>query len=384
MATANPFDLLGDSENDDISVLLAAQQHKIAANKPVAKAAAATPPAAAKLPSKPLPPAQAVRESRSSAAPARDGAGRGGPGRGRGGRGAGIGQVRDFGEGNNSRYGGEGGRGGGFRGGAIPEDGDAGKTTEKGGYAQPRGPFRGGHRGGFAYGNAEVGFDSDRPQRRTYERRSGTGRGYEMKREGAGRGNWGTVTDEVLAQETEESLNIDEKPVASEKKVSQEVTGTDISKDKEEPANETKEKEPEDNEMTLEEYEKIREEKRKALLAMKVEERKVEVDKDLQAMQQLAIKKGDDDVFIKLGSDRDSSKRKDNIDKDDRSKKAISINDFLKPAEGGRYYSPGGRGRGRGRGDRGPIRIGYDGGIPSSPTAPAIEDECQFPTLGGK
>lgn len=52
--------------------------------------------------------------------------------------------------------------------------------------------------------------------------------------------------------------------------------------------------------MTLEEYEKIREEKRKALLSLKVEERKVEVDKDLQSMQQLSIKKGSDDVFIKL------------------------------------------------------------------------------------
>jgi plasminogen activator inhibitor 1 RNA-binding protein len=52
--------------------------------------------------------------------------------------------------------------------------------------------------------------------------------------------------------------------------------------------------------MTLEEFEKIREEKRKALLALKTEERKVEVDKDLQAMQLLSTKKGNDEVFIKL------------------------------------------------------------------------------------
>ena len=54
--------------------------------------------------------------------------------------------------------------------------------------------------------------------------------------------------------------------------------------------------------MTLEEYEKIREEKRKALLAMKTEERKVVMDKDLESMQQLSLKKGNDDVFIKLVS----------------------------------------------------------------------------------
>jgi plasminogen activator inhibitor 1 RNA-binding protein len=54
--------------------------------------------------------------------------------------------------------------------------------------------------------------------------------------------------------------------------------------------------------MTLEEFEKIREEKRKALLALKAEERKVEVDKDLQSLQPLSNKKENDEVFIKLVS----------------------------------------------------------------------------------
>lgn len=52
--------------------------------------------------------------------------------------------------------------------------------------------------------------------------------------------------------------------------------------------------------MTLEEFEKIREEKRKNLLAMKNEERKVDVDKEFESMQQLSVKKGNDDIFIKL------------------------------------------------------------------------------------
>jgi plasminogen activator inhibitor 1 RNA-binding protein len=55
-------------------------------------------------------------------------------------------------------------------------------------------------------------------------------------------------------------------------------------------------------EMTLEEFEKIREEKRKALLALKTEERKVEVDKDLQSMQPLSNKKENDEIFVKLVS----------------------------------------------------------------------------------
>lgn len=50
----------------------------------------------------------------------------------------------------------------------------------------------------------------------------------------------------------------------------------------------------------MEEYEKVLEEKRKALLSLKVEERKVVVDKELQSMQQLSVKKDSDEVFIKL------------------------------------------------------------------------------------
>ena len=52
-------------------------------------------------------------------------------------------------------------------------------------------------------------------------------------------------------------------------------------------------------EMTLEEYEKVLEEKRKALQALKSEERKVD-SKEFASMQQLSSKKGADDVFIKL------------------------------------------------------------------------------------
>lgn len=63
---------------------------------------------------------------------------------------------------------------------------------------------------------------------------------------------------------------------------------------------------------------------------------------------------------------------------------SVSINEFLKPAEGERYY--GGRGRGRGgRGDRGGFRGGYGGGgYQRGPAAPSIQDQAEFPTLGGK
>ncbi|KAF3505199.1 hypothetical protein F2Q69_00045132, partial [Brassica cretica] len=55
--------------------------------------------------------------------------------------------------------------------------------------AQPGAPRGGGRRG-------EAG-DGERP-RRTFERRCGTGKGGDLKREGAGRGNWGTPGEDVF------------------------------------------------------------------------------------------------------------------------------------------------------------------------------------------
>lgn len=374
MATLNPFDLLGGDDNDDPAQLLAkaaVAAQKAEAKKPAAAAAGkgAQQTAAAKLPTKPTPPAQAVMESRGGGAPSRGGFGRGERGFNRGGRG--YGQNRDFGsEDTNGYRGGYGARAGGEEGAQDRERG-------------PRPPYQGGRRGGFRDG--EFGDDSERPPRRNHERHSGTGRGYEMKREGAGRGNWGTTSDEFLAQETGETLKLDEKtPIPEKQGATEDAPQAEESKvSKEATVNEEEEKE-EDKEMTLEEFEKVLEEKRKALLALKSEERKVEIDKDLQAMQQLSTKKGNDEVFIKLGSDKDALKKKENAERDERAKKSVSINEFLKPAEGERFY--GGRGRGRGRGgDRGGFRGGAGGGgYRGPPAAPAIQDQNQFPTLGGK
>uniref|UniRef100_A0A5B7BP35 Putative Hyaluronan/mRNA-binding protein n=1 Tax=Davidia involucrata TaxID=16924 RepID=A0A5B7BP35_DAVIN len=371
MATTNPFDLLGDDDNDDPSQLIAAQQQKLPpppkkspAPAPAQAAAAAQPSKPAKLPSKPLPPAQAVKEGRNEG---QRGGGRGGghgSSRGRGGGGFNRDSVN-----NENSFDSNNGFSGGYR---PTEEGDAGKPSERRGYGGPRGGFRGGRRGGFSNGEVAEG---ERP-RRVFERRSGTGRGNEVKRDGAGHGNWGTPTDEIVP-ETEEPVNDNEKNVDAEKQLGQEDAG-DANK-KENPVNEPEEKEPEDKEMTLEEYEKVLEEKRKALLALKTKERKVNLDKELESMQLLSSKKDEHDIFIKLGSDKD--KRKEAAEKEDRAKKSVSINEFLKPAEGERYYNPGGRGRGRGRGFRG----GFSGSnMMNNVEAPSIEDAGQFPSLGLK
>ncbi|CAI9771582.1 unnamed protein product [Fraxinus pennsylvanica] len=358
MATINPFDLLGDDDTEDPSLLISAQQQKAPApaKKALAQVQQAAKPAA-RLPAKPLPPAQAVREAKN------EGGQRGrGRGAGRGG-GRGRGYNRDSAD-NENKFGNNNGFAGGYR---VSEDGDAVNPSERRPYGGPRGggDFRGGRRGGFSNGETP---DGERP-RRAFDRHSGTGRGNEFKREGSGRGNWGAPTDEITL-ETEETVNEGEKNKDAEKEPEQDVT--DANKDSS--ANEQEEKEPEEKEMTLEEYEKVLEEKRKALLALKSEERKVNLDKELESMQLLSNKKNDDEVFIKLGSDKD--KRKEAVEK---AKKAVSINEFLKPAEGGTSYQSGGLGRGRGRG-----RGSYGGSNRNNTQAPAIEDVGQFPSLGGK
>lgn len=64
----------------------------------------------------------------------------------------------------------------------------------------------------------------------------------------------------------------------------------------------------------------------------------------------------------------------------------MPIPEFLKQAEGERYYSPGGRGfgRGRGRGDRGSFRSEFAGETVISISSPSLEDPGQFPALGRK
>ncbi|KAJ8447264.1 hypothetical protein Cgig2_013041 [Carnegiea gigantea] len=366
MATMNPFDLLGDNDNDDPSQLIesaAAQLQRVALKKTPTQTPQAQLQKSAKLPTKPVPPAQAVRDAKNES-------GRGGRGSGRGGaygRGGGYGRSggynRDYNNENAfSNAGGAGGQG---------EEGEGGKPSETRPFGAPRGPYRGGRRGGF---NNDEGRDGERP-RRTYERRSGTGRGNEIKREGSGRGNWGTQSEEV-APGTEEAGEANEKKLNAENVPAGE-DAVDVNKEAQ--PDEAEEKEPEEKEMTLEEYEKLLEEKRKALLALKSEERKVELDKEFESMQQLSNKKDDESVFIKLGSDKD--KKKEAAEKE-KAKKSVSINEFLKPAEGERYY--GGRGRG-GRGGRGSRGGGYTGGNRNfNVTAPAIEDPGQFPTLGAK
>ncbi|KAL0760440.1 hypothetical protein Bca101_076590 [Brassica carinata] len=126
---------------------------------------------------------------------------------------------------------------------------------------------------------------------------SGTGHGNGFKRDGAGRGNWGTNEDEIPPA-TEESAAVVEKSLHVEKE------GDEGEATKETPVEEKAEKEPEDNDMTLEEYEKVLEEKRKALQTTKIEERKVDT-KAFETMQQLSNKKSNNDEDFHQAGNRE-------------------------------------------------------------------------------
>ncbi|KAK9141906.1 hypothetical protein Syun_011306 [Stephania yunnanensis] len=348
MATINPFDLLGDDDNDDPSQLIALHQQKIA----TLKAAAATVVAAeapAKLPSKPLPPSKFVEEAKKDTrAAVPRGGGRGGFGRGRGGRG------RDFrSNGHENGYSGDGH--------GTVENGDLARHEERGrgSYGGPRQPYRGGRRGGFANGDAErdggwrnsyanrdAEQDTERPPRRQFDRRGAYGRE-----------NGNIKKDETVPENNGKAF--DGRKDSNHEKPEVGLVSDANKQEKEVAQDEVDKKENEDKEMTLDEYQKILEEKRKALVAMKAEERKVDLDKEFQSMQQLSLKKGNNEVFIKL---------------------SVSINEFLKPADGERYFSPRGR-RGRGRGDHVNPQGNFGGRSMSSTAAPAIESAGEFPPL---
>eukprot|EP00252_Welwitschia_mirabilis_P007396 TRINITY_DN18708_c0_g1_i1.p1 TRINITY_DN18708_c0_g1~~TRINITY_DN18708_c0_g1_i1.p1 ORF type:complete len:392 (+),score=117.02 TRINITY_DN18708_c0_g1_i1:282-1457(+) len=391
MTTANPFDLLGDDDNGDTSPLDLVKDVPLPQKK--MPQAAAKPAITAKQPAERSQPGNDVRNG----FPGRGGRGGRTGGRGqdfRGGRTGGRGQEYGFsnrGRGSYSsgdRYSSNGfNNNDGTNGfaeagedvGKRQENGDFGRSSERG---RGSGRFRGrggrgfGRRGGYANG-AEENDENQRP-RRVYDRRSGTGRGTEIKRDGAGRGNWGTaidqepvepvLPDEALAPEEEKNAVAD--GVETTQGITEETTALEPEK-----------KEEEDKEMTLDEYEKLLEEKRKGLLALKVEERKVDA-KEFEAMKLLSVKKNNEEVFIKLGSEKDAVKRKELNEKEEKTKKSMNITEFLKPSDGETYYSSGGRGRGRGRG-RGGFRGGFNGAA-AQQSAPQIEDPGQFPALGGK
>lgn len=155
---------------------------------------------------------------------------------------------------------------------------------------------------GRGRGRAFHHHSDDRRHRRDFDRQSGTGRGNEIKRHGAGVANWGVegeIPVEVAADETEK---LAENGVADDEKTNEEVKEGGETKEGEEAkeGEEEKKEEEEDKEMTLQEYERLYEEKRKALLAKKATVRTVEQDKAFETMQKVTKTSEEELVLLKL------------------------------------------------------------------------------------
>ena len=201
---------------------------------------------------------------------------------------------------------------------------------------------------------------------RQFERHSGTGRGREIKKGGAGGRNWGKPGDEAapLPTTTPEPTEVpaDEEPAPVE----------------------------EDPSLTLEQYEALKAAKRSGEAFQQKEARKV-----TSTIEGKAYKKGEDDgddVYIKLGEDQE--KKKSAHTKQQKAKQVFEIDfnfrDASADAPPRRGRSEGGRGGGSFRGSRDDSRRGGAprggrGGRPAPGGAGSINtaDQSAFPKLGG-
>jgi plasminogen activator inhibitor 1 RNA-binding protein len=189
-----------------------------------------------------------------------------------------------------------------------------------------------------------------REGKRAYDRRSGTGRGKEIKKGGGGAHNWGS--DKVDAKAVEHTqvgaLAAEEEQENAEAAAVNEEENTELEGEQEPAAavEEEPEPEPEDNTMSYEEYLASMKEKKSGLLAP-VEERQV-----VNEFGNVAPAKKVEEDFT--GGAGGKSKRKKAAAGKEK-EEASSTDVAAELLAGLKVAGPdgGGRGRGRGRGGRG-------------------------------
>lgn len=206
------------------------------------------------------------------------------------------------------------------------------------------------------------GRNPPRDGKRAYDRRSGTGRGKEIKKGGGGARNWGSDKAEAKKMEGK----IDEEEVKDDQIVAPVEGGEPAA---EEPAPEEESK-PEDKTMTLADY--------MASKGKKEDNAGREVESEFTGVT--ASKKEEEDFLVMGGSKTKKTKKK----KDDQ-KKVVDVGFRTANPNSGRggrgrgdrggrggRGNRDGRGRGRGRGGRGPKN--QNAGI-------NVQDEAAFPSL---
>jgi plasminogen activator inhibitor 1 RNA-binding protein len=213
-----------------------------------------------------------------------------------------------------------------------------------------------------------------RDGKRTYDRRSGTGRGKEIKKGGGGSRNWGN--DKNDARKAEGTVIEGEEEAVLEPKTTEEVEAAAPEENKEaaeEPAPEVKEEE-EDKTMTLDDY--LKNKSRPESDAFKPVAEKEFVDE----FAGKAAKKSVEEDFLVMGGGK--SLRKKGAKKDGKVSVdvgfRVSSGDDMRRGErrgGDRRGGRGGRGSGRGGGSRGGRGGGKQGG------AINVADADAFPSL---
>jgi len=207
------------------------------------------------------------------------------------------------------------------------------------------------------------------PAHRQFDRKSGTGRGKEVKRSGGGKSNWGTQDDDRKASEEPiDSETKEETPVKTEAIVAEStVTTTDAKPEQKE---EGKDEEEEDNTKTLEEF----------LGSVKKPSFQLppprQIDESLGAKGTAHRKEREEEPMKKEKKEEKKEEKKDD-------KKFISADQVLKFNDSPKPF---GRGRGNKRGDSSPRGgRGFGGkrggsGVQRS-AAPNFKDESSFPSL---
>lgn len=211
----------------------------------------------------------------------------------------------------------------------------------------------------------------EKPGQRIFDRRSGTGRGKENKKNGGGRGNWGTPEDDKKAQEevipteaketTEQTANAESKPAV-------EASTTETTQ---QPEQKSTEDEEDAKLKTLADYLK----EKKVPQVTLPPPRTVE-DNNAQWAKFTPLKRDEEPQPTKKSS------KKEGETKEESGKKTIPADQVLKFTEGSpkgyRGSERGGRGGRGGKGGRG----GPSGrGGPRGAPAPNFKDSKAFPSL---
>jgi len=229
----------------------------------------------------------------------------------------------------------------------------------------PRGQ-KGGPRPDRGYERRRTGDQDQRPQKREYDRHSGTGRGKEVSKGGAGKGNWGSIEEEAEGASAQGSA-AEVAAIEDVKKEGEEATTEPAA-----PAEAAEAAEPEPAVRTLDDYLNQRKKVAAALPTM----RKAGEGEDSSAI------KG----FVPFTRTEETLFAVDKVNKDKKketkesTEKKVSADQVLKFQEKERREREGGDRRG----GRGGARGGNQGKRGGNASSFNIGDQSAFPTLSTK